>query len=49
MAETPTKTWLTQDAFDRLNDELEELMGPARLEIVKRIEAAREELSLIHI
>ncbi|MEB4615723.1 transcription elongation factor GreA [Leucobacter sp. M11] len=43
MAETPTKTWLTQDAFDRLNDELEELSGPGRIEIAKRIEAAREE------
>jgi transcription elongation factor GreA len=36
-------TWLTQDAYDRLNAELEELSGPARIEITRRIEAARAE------
>ncbi|TDE09113.1 transcription elongation factor GreA [Jiangella asiatica] len=35
--------WLTQDAYDRLKQELEHLMGPARLEIAKRIEEARAE------
>ncbi len=35
--------WLTQDAFDRLKEELEQLMGPGRIEIAKRIEAARAE------
>jgi transcription elongation factor GreA len=36
-------TWLTQEAYDRLNAELEELSGPARVEITRRIEAARAE------
>ena len=36
-------TWLTQEAFDRLNAELESLSGEGRLEIAKKIEAAREE------
>ena len=35
--------WLTQDAYDRLQQELEHLMGPARLDIAKRIEEARAE------
>jgi len=35
--------WLTQDAYDRLKQELEYLMGPARLDIAKRIEEARAE------
>ena len=44
MTETPSATtWLTQEQFDRLTAELEHLRGPARAEIVKRIEAAREE------
>ncbi|WP_053354071.1 MULTISPECIES: transcription elongation factor GreA [Leucobacter] len=42
MAE-PTQTWLTQEAFDRLNGELEQLTGAGRKEIAARIEAAREE------
>jgi len=42
MAEQPV-TWLTPDAFDRLSAELEQLSGPGRLEIAKRIEQAREE------
>jgi transcription elongation factor GreA len=36
-------TWLTQDAYDRLNDELDQLSGPGRVEITARIEAARAE------
>ena len=36
-------TWLTQEAYDRLSAEHAQLSGPARAEIVKRIEAAREE------
>jgi transcription elongation factor GreA len=43
MAEDTQITWLTQEAYDRLSNELEELSGPARIEIAKRIEAAREE------
>ena len=35
--------WLTQEAYDRLQAELEHLSGPGRQEIVDRIEAAREE------
>ncbi len=35
--------WLTQDAYDSLKQELEHLMGPARLDIAKRIEEARAE------
>jgi transcription elongation factor GreA len=38
-----TLTWLTQDAYDRLNAELEQLSGPGRTEITARIEAARAE------
>ncbi|WP_037573395.1 transcription elongation factor GreA [Phaeacidiphilus oryzae] len=36
-------TWLTQEAYDQLKSELEYLSGPARTEIAKKIEAAREE------
>ncbi len=36
-------TWLTQEAYDRLKAELEQLSGPGRTEIAKKIEAAREE------
>ncbi|GGC92501.1 transcription elongation factor GreA [Tersicoccus solisilvae] len=35
--------WLTQDAYDRLQAELEHLSGPGRADIVARIEAARSE------
>ncbi|KIP52740.1 transcription elongation factor GreA [Leucobacter komagatae] len=42
MAE-PTQTWLTQEAFDRLQSELDELTGAGRKDIAARIEAAREE------
>ncbi len=44
MSDTTTSAnWLTQEAFDRLSSELEELRGPRRHDISKRIEAAREE------
>jgi len=36
-------TWLTQAAYDQLKAELDNLSGPARVEIAKKIEAAREE------
>jgi transcription elongation factor GreA len=35
--------WLTQEAFDRLQAELDERSGPLRTEIAKKIELAREE------
>ena len=38
-----TVTWLTQEAHDRLKAELDYLSGAGRVEIAKRIEAAREE------
>jgi len=38
-----TYTWLTQDAYDRLKAEFDHLSGPGRIEIAKKIEAAREE------
>ena len=40
---TEHTTWLTQDAFDRLQAELVERSGPQRAEITKRIELARQE------
>jgi transcription elongation factor GreA len=43
MAQDATVTWLTQEAFDRLAAELEELSTHGREEIAKRIESAREE------
>jgi transcription elongation factor GreA len=36
-------TWLTQDAYDKLQDEYDRRTGADRTEITKRIEAAREE------
>jgi transcription elongation factor GreA len=42
MSNTSTP-WLTQKAYDRLSAELEQLSGPGRIEIAKRIEAARDE------
>ena len=36
-------TWLTQEAYDRLKAELDHLSGTGRLDIAKKIEAAREE------
>ena len=38
-----TVTWLTQEAFDRLKAELDYLSGQGRIDIAKKIEAAREE------
>jgi transcription elongation factor GreA len=35
--------WLTQEAFNKLQEELENLRGPVRSEIIARISAAREE------
>ncbi len=44
MTETAGKTtYLTQEAYDRLKDELAELSGPGRTDIAKKIEAARSE------
>ncbi|MGX5682552.1 transcription elongation factor GreA [Schumannella luteola] len=43
MATDNSVTWLTQEAFDRLSAELEQLSGEGRTEIAKKIEAAREE------
>ncbi|MFF0199293.1 transcription elongation factor GreA [Streptomyces sp. NPDC005017] len=36
-------TWLTQEAYNKLKDELAQLTGPARTEIAAKIAAAREE------
>ena len=35
--------WLTQDAYDKLHAELENLKGPVRQEVIARISAARDE------
>ncbi|GAB2691225.1 transcription elongation factor GreA [Thalassiella azotivora] len=43
MTETSNAPWLTQEAYDRLKAELDQLSGPGRIEIARRIEAAREE------
>ena len=44
MTETANQaSFLTQGAYDRLKAELDELSGPGRTEIAKKIEAAREE------
>ena len=44
MSETVVKaSYLTQEAYDRLKAELEQLSGPGRADIVAKIEAAREE------
>ena len=43
MSNDSSVTWLTQEAFDRRTAELEHLEGEGRLEIAKKIEAAREE------
>ena len=40
---TQNVTWLTQEAHDRLQAELEQLSGPTRTEITDRIAAARDE------
>ena len=38
-----TTIWLTQDAFEKLQAELDNLRGPIRSEIVAKISAARDE------
>ena len=43
MATTPEQTWLTQEAFERLQTELDELKSEGRKDIAKKIEIAREE------
>jgi transcription elongation factor GreA len=43
MSEINDATWLTQEAYDRLADELEYLLTIARGDIAKRIQEAREE------
>ncbi|MFF1574074.1 transcription elongation factor GreA [Leifsonia sp. NPDC058292] len=43
MSQESQVSFLTQDAYDRLQAELEELSGNGRREIAKRIESAREE------
>jgi transcription elongation factor GreA len=44
MSENATETvWLTQDAYDKLRSELDQLSGPGRAEIAAKIAAAREE------
>jgi transcription elongation factor GreA len=43
MSDTASTIWLTQEAHDRLAAELEELSGPGRVDIAKKIEMAREE------
>ena len=48
MANDNSVTWLTQEAFDRRSAELEQLAGEGRLEIAKKIEAAREEVRSLH-
>jgi transcription elongation factor GreA len=42
-ASSDSTIWLTQDAYDKLQAELDNLRGPVRAEIVSRISAAREE------
>ncbi len=36
-------SWLTQEAYDRLTSELDQLAGEGRLELARKIESAREE------
>lgn len=43
MADITAETWLTQEAYDRLNTELEHLSGAGRHDIAHKIEIAREE------
>jgi transcription elongation factor GreA len=39
----PNTIWLTQDAYDKLKSELENLKGPVRQAIIERISSARDE------
>jgi transcription elongation factor GreA len=44
MSENATQTvWLTQEAHDKLQRELDQLTGPGRAEVTAKIAAAREE------
>ena len=43
MTEQTETVWLTQEAFDKLQAELENLKGPVRQEVIDRISAARDE------
>ncbi|NUL44044.1 transcription elongation factor GreA [Cellulosimicrobium funkei] len=43
MSNTDSAPWLTQEAYDRLKQELDQISGPGRQEIIDRIEQAREE------
>ena len=44
MSENATQTvWLTQEAYDKLQRELDQLSGPGRAEVTAKIAAAREE------
>ena len=44
MSENATQTvWLTQEAYDKLQHELDQLTGPGRAEVTAKIAAAREE------
>jgi len=40
---SPTVSWLTQEAYDRLKAELDQLSGEGRQELAHKIETAREE------
>ncbi len=40
---TEQEIWLTQEAFDKLQGELDNLRGPVRTEIIAKISAARDE------
>jgi transcription elongation factor GreA len=40
---TTSASYLTQEAYDRLKGELDQLSGEGRIEIAKKIEAARDE------
>jgi len=43
VSETANVTWLTREAFDRLQGELDEMRDVKRVEIAHRIEEARQE------
>lgn len=43
MAEEHEGAWMTQEAYDRLQEELDRISGPYRQEIIERIAAARDE------
>jgi transcription elongation factor GreA len=43
VTDTTGATWLTQEAYDRLSQELDHLKGEGRAEIAARIAAARDE------